>query len=399
MSSCAALSSITSQVRTFPSLSSTKNNCTSPTTLSFKFSLSFRESGKKITPTSSSVQRRQLSTRPLGVFAKSQAASPTSTESAKVTPIPSEMKAWVYGEYGGVDVLKFDSNVAVPEVKEDQVLIKVVAAALNPVDAKRRQGKFKATDSPLPTVPGYDVAGVVVKVGGQVKGFKVGDEVYGDINEKALEDPKQFGSLAEYTAVEEKLLALKPKNLDFVQAAGLPLAIETAYEGLERTGFSSGKSILVLNGSGGVGSLVIQVAKQVFGASRVVATSSTRNLELLKSLGADLAIDYTKENFEDLPEKFDVVYDAIGQSDRAVKAVKEGGSVVVLTGTVTPPGFRFVVTSEGAVLRKLNPYLESGKVKAVVDPKGPFPFDQVVEAFSYLETNRAAGKVVVHPIP
>lgn len=109
------------------------------------------------------------------------------------------------------------------------------------------------------TVPGYDVAGVVVKVGSQVKNLKVGDEVYGDINEKALENPKQFGSLAEYTSVEEKLLALKPKNIDFVQAAGLPLAIETANEGLERSGFSAGKSILVLGGAGGVGSLVIQV--------------------------------------------------------------------------------------------------------------------------------------------
>lgn len=111
----------------------------------------------------------------------------------------------------------------------------------------------------LQTVPGYDVAGVVVKVGSQVKSLKEGDEVYGNINEKALEGPKQFGSFAEYTAVEENLLALKPKNLDFVQAAGLPLAIQTAYEGLERSGFSAGKSILVLGGAGGVGSLVIQV--------------------------------------------------------------------------------------------------------------------------------------------
>lgn len=309
------------------------------------------------------------------------------------------MKAWVYGEYGGVEVLKFDSKVLVPEVKDDQVLIKVVAAALNPVDAKRMQGKFKATDSSLPTVPGYDVAGVVVKIGSQVKGLKEGDEVYGNINEKALEGPKQFGSFGEYTAVEEKLLAQKPKNLDFVQAAGLPLAIETAHEGLERTGFSAGKSILVLGGAGGVGSLVIQLAKQVFGASRVAATSSTGKLKLLKDLGVDLAIDYTKENFEDLPEKFDVVYDAVGQCDKAVKAVKEGGSVVVLTGAVTPPGFRFVVTSNGAVLKKLNPFLESGKVKPVVDPKGPFPFAQVVEAFSYIETGRATGKVVIYPIP
>ncbi|KAJ3709348.1 hypothetical protein LUZ61_013053 [Rhynchospora tenuis] len=313
--------------------------------------------------------------------------------------IPAQMKAWVYDDYGDVSVLRFDGSVAVPDIKEDQVLVKVSAAALNPVDFKRRFGKFKATDSPLPTVPGYDVAGTVVKVGSQVKSLKEGDEVYGDVNEKALEGPKQYGSLAEYVAVEEKLLALKPKILDFAQAAALPLAIETANEGLERAGFGPGKSILVLGGAGGVGSLVIQLAKNVFGASRVAATSSTGKLELLKSLGADLAIDYTKENFDELPEKFDVVYDAVGQCEKAVKAVKEGGSVVVLTGAVTPPGFRFVVTSDGSALTKLNPFLESGKVKPVIDPKGPFPFSQVVEAFSYLETGRASGKVVVSPIP
>ncbi|RZC61612.1 hypothetical protein C5167_023370 [Papaver somniferum] len=324
-------------------------------------------------------------------------ASSTETATA-VSAVPSEMKAWVYGEYGGIDVLKFDSKVSVPEISEDQVLLKVVAAALNPVDGKRRQGKFKATDSPLPTVPGYDVAGIVVKVGSQVKNLKNGDEVYGNINEKALENPHQFGSLAEFTAVEEKLLALKPKNLDFSQAAGLPLAIQTAYEGLERTGLSAGKSVLVLGGAGGVGSLAIQLAKQVFGASKVAATSSTGKIELLKSLGVDLAIDYTKENFEDLPEKFDVVFDAVGQSDKAVKAIKEGGSVVVLTGAVTPPGFRFVVTSNREVLNKLNPYLESGKIKPMIDPKGPFPFSQVIEAFTYLEAGRATGKVVIHPI-
>ncbi|KAI3452738.1 hypothetical protein Pfo_009402 [Paulownia fortunei] len=310
------------------------------------------------------------------------------------------MKAWTYSEYGGVEVLKLESNVEVPELKDDQVLIKVVAAALNPIDFKRRLGVLKAVDSPLPIVPGYDVAGVVVKVGSQVKDLKEGDEVYGDIIEKALDGPKQFGTLAEYTVAEEKLLALKPKNLDFVQAAALPLAIETAYEGLEKAGFSEGKSILVLGGAGGVGSLVIQLAKQVFGASKIAATSSTAKLDFLKSLGADLAIDYTKENFEDLPEKFDVVYDAVGQHDRAVKAVKEGGRVVIIIGPpVPPPAFKFVLTSSGEFLKKLNPYLESGKVKPVLDPKGPFPFDRVNEAFSYLETNRATGKVVIYPIP
>lgn len=111
----------------------------------------------------------------------------------------------------------------------------------------------------MKTVPGFDVAGVVVKVGSEVKKFKVGDEVYGDINLKALEYPKVIGSLAEYTAAEERLLAHKPKSLSFVEAASLPLTLETAYEGLERTQFSAGKSILVLGGAGGVGTHVIQV--------------------------------------------------------------------------------------------------------------------------------------------
>ncbi|CAH1434005.1 unnamed protein product [Lactuca virosa] len=189
------------------------------------------------------------------------------------------MKAWQYDEYGSVDVLKLATDLAIPEINDDQI------------------------------IPGYDVAGVVVKVG------------------------SEFGTLAEYVAVEERLLALKPKNLDFVEAAALPLAIETAYEGLERANFKEGQSILLLNGAGGVGSFVIQLAKHVFRASKVAATSGTTKLELLESLGADIAIDYTKENFEDLPDKYDVVYDAIGQVEKAVKAVKEGGSVVSIVFT------------------------------------------------------------------
>ncbi|KAM1015156.1 hypothetical protein ACFX2I_044971 [Malus domestica] len=297
--------------------------------------------------------------------------------------IPSVNKAWVYPEYGrSADVLKFDPNVPVPEIKEDQVLIKVVAASLNPVDFKRMLGYFKDYDSSPPTVPGYDVAGVVVKVGSQ-----------------PLTKPKRIGSLAEYTAVEERVLALKPKNLSFVEAASLPLAIETAYEGLERLELSAGKSILVLGGAGGVGTHVIQLAKHVFGASKVAATASTKKLDLLRSLGADLAIDYTKENFEDLPEKFDVVYNAVGETDRAVKAVKEGGKVLTIVRPVAPPAFLFLLTSTGTVLEKLKPYLESGKVNPVLDPSGPYPFSKTVEAFAYLETSRATGKVVVDPIP
>ncbi|CAB4275201.1 unnamed protein product [Prunus armeniaca] len=301
--------------------------------------------------------------------------------------VPSVNKAWVYAEYGKpADVLKLDPNVPLPRVEEDQVLIKVAAAALNPVDHKRLLGYFKDTDTALPAVPGYDVAGVVVKLGSQARKFKVGDE--------------KVGSLAEYTAVEERLLAVKPKNLSFAEAASLPVDIETAYEGLQRAQISASKSILVLGGAGGVGTHVIQLAKHVFGASRVAATASTKKLDWLRGLGADLAIDYTKDNFEDQPEKFDVVYDAVGQSDRAVKAVKKGGKVVTVAGPITPPAFMFMLTASGSILEKLNPYLESGKVKAVIDPNGPYPFSKTLEAFAYLEaSSRAIGKVVVYPIP
>ncbi|TYI20691.1 hypothetical protein ES332_A07G256100v1 [Gossypium tomentosum] len=313
--------------------------------------------------------------------------------------VPCTMKAWIYGQHGKPeDVLKLKSDVVVPELKEDQVLVKVMASGLNPVDNKRMIGIFVHAECPLPTVPGYDVAGVVVKVGSQVKNLKVGDEVYGNIHEKALDHPKQYGTLAEYTAVEERLLAPKPKNLSFAEAASLPVAIGTAYEGLQRCEFTAGQSILVLGGAGAVGSMVIQLAKHVFGASRVVATASTGKLELLRNLGADLAVDYTKENFEDLPEKFDVVYDCVGQCERAVKAMKEGGKVVTVSGAVTVPAFKFIVTSNGADLEKLNPYLESGQVKAIIDPKGIYPFSQTLEGLAYVDTGRVAGKVVIHPI-
>ncbi|RYR08213.1 hypothetical protein Ahy_B05g075788 [Arachis hypogaea] len=231
--------------------------------------------------------------------------------------IPSHTKAWFYSEHGNPgDVLKIHPNWPIPELKEDQVLIKVVAASLNPVDNKRITDFYKDIYTPdphLPIVPGLDVAGIVVKVGVQVKKFKVGDEVYGDINEDGIQNLKILGTLSEYTIAEERLLAHKPPNLSFVEAASFPAAVETAYEGLERADFSAGKSILVLGGAGGVGTQVIQLAKHVWGASRIAATSSTGKLEFLRKLGVDFPIDYTKENFEELSEKFDLVYDTVGK--------------------------------------------------------------------------------------
>ncbi|XP_048129066.1 2-methylene-furan-3-one reductase-like [Rhodamnia argentea] len=312
--------------------------------------------------------------------------------------VPTRMKAWVYREHGDVaTVLRLDPELEVPKVREGQVLVKVVAAALNPIDTLRVNGVYQLPGFALPAVPGYDLAGIVVKVGREVKELKVGDEVYG-----CMLNANKDGTLAEYTVEEESFLALKPKKLSFEEAASLPLVIQTAYGGLERAGLSRGKSVLILGGAGGVGTITIRLAKEVFGASRVAATSSAGKLDLLKSLGADLAIDYTKVNFEDLPEKFDVVYDAVGPSERAVKAVKPGGSVVTIVDhgrELPPPAFSFIGTSDRSTLEKVKPFLESGKVKPVINPKSPFPFAQVVEAFSYLQTGRATGKVVIHPVP
>ncbi|ESW23042.1 hypothetical protein PHAVU_004G014100 [Phaseolus vulgaris] len=314
--------------------------------------------------------------------------------------IPTHTKAWYYSEHGSpADVLKFDLNWPLPQLKDDQVLIKVIAVSLNPVDYKRIHGVFKDTDPYLPIVPGFDVAGIVVRVGGEVRKFNVGDEVYGDINEQGLSNLKILGTLSEYTVAEERLLAHKPSNLSFIEAASIPLALETAFEGFEHAQFSAAKSILVLGGAGGVGSYAIQLAKHVYKASVIAATASTGKLELLRELGVDLAIDYTKHNFEELPEKYDLVYDTVGQADRAFKAIKEDGKVVTIVPPGYPPAITFVLTSKGSILDKLRPYFESGQVKPILDAKTPLPFSQLVEAISYLETSRATGKVVVYPIP
>ncbi|GJP34802.1 hypothetical protein CLOM_g19223 [Closterium sp. NIES-68] len=305
-------------------------------------------------------------------------------------------KGWSYSAYGSRDNITF-GDVPVPELKPNQVLIRVGAAALNPVDFKRREGKFPAKDSPFPTVPGYDVAGTVVRVGSEVKSLKPGDEVYGDINEAALENLKQVGSLAQFTAAEEHLLARKPANLSFLEAAALPLASLTALEGFERAGFKKGQSVLILNGAGGVGTLAIQIAKQVYGASLIATTASLPKTGLLEGLGANLVLDY-RSDFTTLPQLYDFVLDCIGDGERGAKVLKPGGKLVCIAGNPPPPAERFVVTSSGAELAKLTPYFESGKIRPVLDPKGRFKWTDVVSAFEHLESGRATGKVVLGPV-
>lgn len=312
--------------------------------------------------------------------------------------VPQVQQAWVYREIGAAkDVLKLES-ISVPQLSSpSQVLVQVKSAALNPIDGKRRQGYLGDANSPLPIVPGYDCAGVVVKVGNEATSkFQVGEEVYGMATPSPIMHPAQYGTLAHYVACEESYLASKPKHLSFLDAGSLPLAILTATQALQKAGCAPGSSVLVTGGSGGVGSLAIQVAKQVFKAAHVATTGSASKTEFLKGLGADEVIDYHSVDYTQRPERYDVVCDCVGDVSKGVQVLKDGGALVsILT---RDPAYRYVVQPKGEDLEMLNPYIESGAVKAVVDPNGQFAFSQVVEAFEYLETGRATGKVVVSPI-
>jgi len=307
-------------------------------------------------------------------------------------------KAWFYNEYGSADVLQF-GEFPVPKPGPGQILVKVRAAALNPLDFKRREGGRRRADSNFPAVPGCDVAGVVVEVGDGISKFKNGDEVYTDVQDFTAGRPKQLGTLAQYTVVEEHLVAAKPTNLSFEEAASLPLAVLTAQQAFEIAKFEKGQSVFIVGGAGGVGSLAIQLAKHVYGASRIVSTASTGKLDFVKSLGADVVIDYTKQSYDQISEKFDFVFDTIGESSKSHVVAKEEAKVVDIASVPPHPRAEsFRLTHSGHNLEKLQPYIESEKLKAVIDPKSPYSFSDVIEAFKHLESGRAKGKIVISPI-
>ncbi|KAL3829593.1 hypothetical protein ACJIZ3_018395 [Penstemon smallii] len=305
-------------------------------------------------------------------------------------------KAWFYEEYGPKEVLKL-GDFPVPVPQPNQLLIRVHSAALNPIDFKLRQNPLALLD--FPVVPGCDMAGTVIAKGQNVTKFKSGDEVYGNIQNFKLEKLKQLGSLAQFIVVEDNLVAIKPKNVSFEEAASLPVAIQTAIEGFKVANFKEGGSIFIVGGAGGVGSLVVQLAKQFYKASLVTATTSTGKVDFVKSLGADKVVDYTKTCYEQVVEKYDLVYDTIGDSKNSYVVSKENGRVIDITW---PPSNSKAIysglTVSGEILENLNPYLESGKLKAVIDSTSPFHFNNVIKAFGYLETGRARGKVVISSI-
>jgi len=315
------------------------------------------------------------------------------------------MKAIVYTEYGSADVLKL-KELEKPAPKDNEVLIKVRAASTNPADwhlmraepflARLANGIF----GPKNTRLGSDLAGTVEAVGRNITQFQVGDEVFGSMPLDLL------GSFAEYVCAPEELLALKPAKLTFEQAAAVPLAAFTALQGLRDKGkIRAGQKVLVNGASGGVGTFAVQIAKSY--GTEVTGVCSTRNLEMVRSIGADHVVDYTKEDVTQSGQRYDLIFDAVGNlsiSD-SKRLLSPDGICSVAGFTSLSLLFRLMLfggkniglmeTAKGNKkdLLFLKELLESGKIVPVIDRA--YPLSEVPEAISYLEKGHARGKVVV----
>ncbi|KGB50755.1 NADPH:quinone reductase [Leuconostoc mesenteroides P45] len=308
------------------------------------------------------------------------------------------MKAAVINHYGGREQLKV-IDMPIPKVKSDEVLVENMATSINPIDYKAREGLLKQMFPwQFPVVLGWDIAGIVASVGDDVTGFKVGDSVFArpDIDTKGVN-----GSYAEYTAVKADKLALKPKNISFIEAAAVPLAGLTALQMLRRLQLSSNQKILIQAGAGGVGIYAIQLAK-ILGAY-VVTTASQNNHEFVKSLGADSVIDYHKSSIQDVLSDFDAVLDTVGDVDNGIAILKSGGHFVTVSSTLTDQQKN---TSDKTVMEGwLNPngqdlailasYIAKGELQIVVDSLYPLTTEGIQSAHERSETHHARGKVVV----
>ena len=303
------------------------------------------------------------------------------------------MKAIVVHQYGGPEVLKYEDATR-PEPKDDEVLIRTMAASVNPVDAMIRSGRFPSDK--IPFIPGLDVAGVVEKVGVKVTKFRAGDPVY------AYLSFGEQGGYAEFTIAKENETAIKPKGISFEQAAAVPLAGTTAWQALiDTAGLKAGQTVLIHGGSGGVGHFAIQIAKAR--GAKVIATASTPNQDLLKQLGTDQPIDYTKTKFEDVVKDVDVVLEATRSDSmaRSYGVVKKGGFVVSITGAPDQAqldqhglrGSSMMAHPDAQVLEELTKLIEAKKLTPIVSQV--FPLADASKAHQQIETRHTRGKVVL----
>lgn len=330
------------------------------------------------------------------------------------------MKALVLKRYGGAGNVEF-AELPRPIIKPDDILVQIHAAGLNPIDNMIPKGSFKPIIKlQLPATMGSDLAGVVIETGSRVTRFKVGDAVFASTFDLGV------GALAEYAAVPEHAAALKPDNLDFVQAASVPMVGLTSWQAFaERAQLQPGQKVFIPAGAGGIGSFAIQLAKLI--GAKVATTTSTANVEFVRGLGADEVIDYKKQEFEGLLRDYDVVLATLrgGELEKSMQVVGPGSKIVSLIG---PPDaafarrrgmnflMRFVfgllsrkiirlaklrkasysflfVRPDGQQLDRIGEHLAASRLLPVVDKV--FPFTQAKEGLAYLEQGRAKGKVVV----
>jgi NADPH:quinone reductase-like Zn-dependent oxidoreductase len=304
--------------------------------------------------------------------------------------------AIVAHEYGGPEVLKYE-EIQRPEPKDDEILIRVIAAGVNAVDASIRAGKFaKVFGTRLPLIPGSDIAGVVEKAGSKVTKFKNGDSVF------AYTDLKDGGGYAEYMVATEREASPKPQSLSHLEAAAVPIVALAAWQALIDTAkLSTGQTVLIHGGSGGVGTFAIQIAKAR--GAKVIATASTRNQDLLKELGADVAIDYTKQKFEDIAKDVDVVLDSLGEDTlkRSYAVVKKGGFIVSIVPGPDPAelerrGIRgkFIsVEPDADELAEIGKLIDQKKIKVLVSQT--FPLSEAIKAQEQIATGHTRGKIVL----
>ncbi|WP_040981141.1 NADP-dependent oxidoreductase [Oceanobacillus jeddahense] len=309
------------------------------------------------------------------------------------------MKAIIIDQYGDADQLKEKDEIPIPEIKDNQVLVEMHATSINPIDWKLREGYLQeGLPFEFPIILGWDAAGVIKQIGKNVTAFQVGDEVF------ARPDLTPNGTYAAYTAVDEELLAMKPKNISFEEAAAVPLAGLTAWQCLVNfSEIKEGDKVLIHAGSGGVGSMAIQIAKSF--DAYVASTASGKNETFLKELGVDQFINYKEEDFEDVLQDYDIVVDTLGGEilNKSFQVLKEGGRLVSIAGKpdeklAKQKGIKadsLWLEPDGKELAELGKLIEDGKLKPYIGHTFPLTENGLKEAHRLSETHHAKGKIVI----
>ncbi|MEH2290317.1 NAD(P)-dependent alcohol dehydrogenase [Nostoc sp.] len=310
------------------------------------------------------------------------------------------MKAVLIRRYGAANVLQYE-EVQQPKIEPTQLLVKVRASSVNPIDWKIRKGMLSLiAGSKFPKILGLDVAGDVVAVGSGITRFKVGDAIYGSTSFPG-------GGYAEFAAIPENLAVLKPTNLSYEEAAAVPLAALTALQALRDQGnIQTGQNVLINGAAGGVGTFAIQITKAL--GAQVTGVCSTKNLDLVKSLGAERVIDYTQQDFTADTAQYDIIFDAVGKRSlsQTKKVLKPNGVYIttlpspevllesVLTALLPGQKARFLFEKPNVKdLLFLKELIEAGKIRVVIDRT--YPLQELAAAHRYSETGRAVGKIAL----